>query len=84
MFQIHLMNILSPFVESLGLYKCENEISDLGSNDSIWHGSEYNMTNIFLASHILLTYFRAFRGVKQQQNMRNEENIDLLCEINVQ
>ena len=34
MFQIHLMNILSPFVESLGLYKCESEISDLGSNDS--------------------------------------------------
>ena len=43
------------------------------------HGAECNMGNIFRVSHILQLTSRAFRRVKQQQNMRNEENICQYC-----
>ena len=43
------------------------------------HGAECNMGNISRVSHILQLISRAFRQVKQQQNMRHEENICQYC-----
>ena len=43
------------------------------------YGAKCNMGNIFWVSYILQFILRAFRRVKQQQNMRNEENICQYC-----
>ena len=43
------------------------------------HGAECNMGNISRVSHILQLISRAFRQVKQQQNLRNEENTWQYC-----
>ena len=43
------------------------------------HSAECNMENIFRVSQILQLISRAFRRVKQQQNMRNKANICQYC-----
>ena len=50
--------------------------------DQLLHGSEYNLTNIFQASHILPTYFTSL--LTSEITAKYEKIMSALHEANVQ
>ena len=88
-----MRNYFCVISKNQGLYKSAAHISSNNSKSTnhislpgtdkqlLSHDAECNMANIFRVSHILQLISRAFRRVKQQQNMRNSENISQYCTI---